>query len=273
MDSVIYNILAKQSEGYAKPGDYTNSEGVLICGKCGEPRTSIKEFPPGSGQKKAFPIICRCDEEEERQYKERLAEQKRKDRVKLLRRSGIYDTAYSDYTFANDDGRNPVLTKKCKKYVEHWEEMADLKCGIVLYGDVGGGKSFFAGCIVNALLDKGVPALITRLSYLVNNRIDKNTPSINLNQFSLIALDDIGAENASQTAFDIVNDIYLMKIPILLTTNLRLSEMKNPEGIERERIYNRLLERAGEKWVVPVVKSRIDSSRELDRKAKEILSK
>ena len=40
--------------------------------------------------------------------------------------------------------------------------------GLLIWGDVGTGKSFFAGCIANALLEKGVPVLMTNFSRILN---------------------------------------------------------------------------------------------------------
>ena len=40
--------------------------------------------------------------------------------------------------------------------------------GLLLMGPVGTGKSFFAGCIANALLEKGVPVLMTNFSRILN---------------------------------------------------------------------------------------------------------
>jgi len=45
--------------------------------------------------------------------------------------------------------------------VEKWPEMRDKNVGMLFYGDVGTGKSFYACCIANALLDKGVSVLVT----------------------------------------------------------------------------------------------------------------
>ena len=39
--------------------------------------------------------------------------------------------------------------------------MRDKNVGMLFYGDVGTGKSFYACCIANALLDKGVSVLVT----------------------------------------------------------------------------------------------------------------
>lgn len=50
---------------------------------------------------------------------------------------------------------------KARAYVENWKEAYKNNTGLLLFGDVGTGKSFFAGCIANALLDRDVPVLMT----------------------------------------------------------------------------------------------------------------
>lgn len=272
MQSIINSIVsANEANGKINEGDFYDENGRLFCGKCGEPKQTSKLFPLVKPPRRMF-VPCRCDREEEERYQRRIEAQKAQDRIKALRRKGVTDAAYNSYTFAADDRRNPKITASCKRYVAHWAQMRDLACGILFFGDVGGGKSFYAGCIMNALLDMGVPVLMTRLSSLVNDRVNSENP-INLKSFSLIVLDDVGAENISQTAFDVVNDIYLAKIPVICTTNLTFAELKDNASVEKQRIYNRLLERCAKKCKVPVTKSRIDASRELDELSKEILNK
>ena len=82
------------------------------------------------------------------------------ERVKRRKAQGLQDRYLYDYTFANDNGQNPVM-EKAHAYVEHWKEAYRDNTGLLLFGDVGTGKSFFAGCIANALLDRDVPVLFS----------------------------------------------------------------------------------------------------------------
>ena len=50
---------------------------------------------------------------------------------------------------------------KARAYVDHWPEAFNRNIGLLLFGDVGTGKSFAAGCVANALLDRDVPVLMT----------------------------------------------------------------------------------------------------------------
>ena len=65
---------------------------------------------------------------------------------------------------SNDNGQNPLMDK-ARAYVENWKEAYKNNTGLLLFGDVGTGKSFFAGCIANALLDRDVPVLMDELSH------------------------------------------------------------------------------------------------------------
>ena len=57
---------------------------------------------------------------------------------------------------------------KARAYVENWNEAYNNNTGLLLVGDVGTGKSFFAGCIANALLDRDVPVLMTNFPTILN---------------------------------------------------------------------------------------------------------
>ena len=80
---------------------------------------------------------------------------------------GLQDRYLYDYTFANDNGQNPLMDK-ARAYVENWKEAYQNNTGLLLFGDVGTGKSFFAGCIANALLDRDVPVLMTNFPTILN---------------------------------------------------------------------------------------------------------
>ncbi len=267
----IINSIANKNKDNAKEGDYTNSQGVLMCGKCNQPKQCIKEYPTGSGIMRKFPIVCRCDEEEEAEFKKRQEQYRWESKLKQLYEQSLTDKAYLKYTFENDDNRNPNLSAMCKKYVEHWDEYKGDCMGILFYGDTGGGKSFYSCCIANALLKKGVRVLVSRLSDLVKNRVDKNADNTDLKIFDLIVLDDIGTENSTQTAYNIIDDIYRCNIPLVVTTNLTPSELKNPDSIDKQRIYDRVLERCCITKKVDVNISRLDTAKIKRERAFEIM--
>ena len=171
--------------------------------------------------------------------------------VDNLKTSGLQDKALYDYTFARDNGINPEI-KLTHNYVSNWEEMKANASGLLIWGDVGTGKSFFAGCIANALLEKGVPVLMTNFSRILNTLTgmhfeDRNQFINNLNRYSLLIIDDLGIERNSDFAleqvFNVIDSRYRSKKPLIITTNLTLSELNNAADIAHKRIYDRILER------------------------------
>ena len=132
------------------------------------------------------------------------------------------------------------------------ERMKARSSGLLLWGDVGTGKSFFAGCIANALLEKGVPVLITNFSRILNTLSgihfeDRNQFIDSLNRYSLLIIDDLGIERNSEFAleqvFNVIDSRYRSKKPLIVTTNLTLEELNNPTDMAHSRIYDRILER------------------------------
>ena len=110
--------------------------------------------------------------------------------------------------------------------------MKENNYGILFYGDVGTGKSFYACCIGNKLLNEGKKVLITSLGRLAKNRLDKTTLTTDLSKFDLIIIDDLGVENDSTaTVYNIVDDIYRFGINLIVTTNLSPEQLKNPTDL------------------------------------------
>ncbi len=264
-------IIKMADRDFENNGDYRDEKGFLMCGKCHSRKEFEHEFPTGSGKMRKFPIVCKCEAEAELRYKQKQASIRQSEHLKTLYSKGLTDQAYHKNTFERDDNRNEKLTTLCKRYVEKWDELKKGNYGIIFYGDTGGGKSFYSCCIANALIQKGVRVLVSRLSDLVKNRVDDNSSQFNVKNFDLIVLDDIGAENYTQTAYNIIDDIYRSNIPLIVTTNLAPSMMKRPTTIEQKRIFDRIIERCCVTQKVDVYKTRLDLAKENREQAMQIL--
>ena len=164
---------------------------------------------------------------------------------------GLQDRRLYDCTFANDNGKTPGLTAKAKRYVEHWEDAARKNIGLLLFGDVGTGKSFLAGCIANALLEQDVPVLMTNFPTILNRMTglfgsERADFLASLNAYDLLILDDLGAERGTEYAleqvFAVIDARYRSRKPLVVTTNLTLDALKHPDDLSHARIYDRILE-------------------------------
>ncbi|WP_373249760.1 ATP-binding protein [Mediterraneibacter gnavus] len=244
----IIETTATLSAPSLKEDEYLNEfDGLVYCSKCHTARQTRKAL---AGRTFTPYILCDCQrelfekEKAEREHEEFLRT------ISQMKSSGLQDKALYDYNFSNDNGINPEI-KHAHTYVEKWSEMKQNSTGLLLWGDVGTGKSFFAGCIANALLEQGVPVLMTNFAKILNTLTgmfseDRNQFINSLNQYSLLIVDDLGIERNSEFAleqvFNVIDSRYRSKKPMIITTNLTLSELNNPPDLMRKRIYDRILE-------------------------------
>ena len=232
-----------------QPDEYFHeSDRLIYCAKCHTPRQGRYTL---QGRVFMPPIRCKCQqklynqEETKRKLLEKQAE------IERMKASGLQDKALYDYTFDKDNGINPEMAY-AHKYVENWEDMKANSSGLLLWGNVGTRKSFFAGCIANALLEKGVPVLMTNFSRILNTLTgmhfeDRNQFIDSLNRYSLLIIDDLGIERNSEFAleqvFNVIDSRYRSKKPLIVTTNLTLTELNSAPDVAHRRIYDRILER------------------------------
>ena len=179
------------------------------------------------------------------------AEQRRKhlQTVEELKRRGFTDSKMREWTFANDNGKCPQM-ELAHFYAEHWETMREENIGYLLWGKVGTGKSYFAGCIANALMEQEVPVRMTNFSAILNDMTasfeGRNEYIERLCRFSLLIIDDFGMERGTEygleQVYNVIDSRYRSGKPLIVTTNLTLDSLQNPQDTAHARIYDRLLE-------------------------------
>lgn len=248
--NTIGSIIANERlHRLPREDEYVNeTDGFIYCSKCRTPRQAKAEL---SGRLLTVPVMCKCMSEARAKEDAERKERERLEHVARLRSAGLRDTALREYTFENDNGYNPEL-KKAHEYVAQWDKMKAMSIGLLIWGNVGTGKTFAAGCIANALIDKGVPVLMTNFSRILNSLTgmfseERNEFIDGFNKYELLIIDDLGIERNSEFAleqvYNIVDSRYRSKKPLIVTTNLTLDELKRPPELARRRIYDRILER------------------------------
>lgn len=136
-----------------KEDEYLNeADGLIYCSKCHTPRQCRVQL---GGKRIPFrPYGAAVS---------RNAYEQQEKRTETAGIPGAYLTAQSQrpagqsaagYNFSNNKGYNPEI-RKAHEYVAHWKEMKEKSLGLLLWGDVGTGKSFFAGGIAKRTVGTG----------------------------------------------------------------------------------------------------------------------
>ena len=245
--NVMENALAHADLKGAVQG----SDGLLYCPVCGEPRQfrlpSVPELPDLG---EPLPILCRC----QRERAERGDAEERRRRAVLEARRAVralgplYEPAYDRFTFTADTRPEREASRLARRYAERFAEIREKGQGLLFTGPVGTGKSFLAACIVNALREEqGHTAVILSTQRLVEVRRESKSFLELLDRlaaFDLVALDDLGAERATDYALEglecLVDTRSLRGLPLLVTTNLSAQELARPRDLRYTRLFDRL---------------------------------
>lgn len=249
-----------QRAGQPENGDYYDSEGFLVCGKChtrrqvevNMPDLKAVPFDPKKKVRVKMPVSCRCRAERRYQEEQMLQQDKDMRAMEALKRQSLMDERLRDVSFdsfrkTNDNAYN---LKLCLRYANHFDEMLAKNQGLLFYGGVGTGKTFAAACIANYLLNQRIPVIMTSFVKLLESMQgfseDDSALIARLNRAKLLIIDDLGAERSTDYAlekvYDIVDSRYRAKLPIILTTNLSMTELKESTDIRYTRIYDRIFE-------------------------------
>jgi DNA replication protein DnaC len=243
----IIDGMVKASEALRDAEDYIGPDGLMWCGKCNTPKQARVEF---MGKVRTPYCLCKCMTEKRDAEEAAWKMQQQLDRVRRLRKMGFPDAEMTRWTFERDDQVNEHLSTVARKYVDNFAEMRKRGKGLLLFGDVGRGKSFMAACIANALIDQGHPCLVTNFARLTNTiqgmYSGKQEYIDGLDSFELLVIDDLASERDTEymqeTVTSIIDARYRSGKPLIITTNLTAQELKAPTDMRKQRIYSRLFE-------------------------------
>ncbi len=249
VDEVLKEMENAANEGMKAADDYMDTEtGLLMCGKCHTKKQKKISF---LGVERVVGCLCRCAAEEMEREREKHREEEELLHIRQMKSAGLQDSTFFDYTFANCDETHPCI-QYARRYVGNYAEFQKNGQGLLFWGNVGTGKTFLAGCIANALMEKNIPVLMTSFPKLLNAlgglySGEKNEYLKSLNQYRLLIIDDLGVERDTpyvlETVYLVIDERYKSGKPFIITTNLSLEELRNPADLEHGRIYDRIMER------------------------------
>ena len=229
-----------------REGEYLGEDGLLYCEKCHTPIQCRKEF---FGKMRTLPCTCKCRQEEMRKRKAEDEARERMQKIERLKSAGIQERHLLDWRF--DVAEDTDTIRWAKNYVANWKKVRAENLGLLLWGDVGTGKSFAAACIANALLEQATPVLMTNFSKILNQMGTMYTEEryqyiASFNHYPLLIIDDLGIERSTEYAkeqvYAVIDERYKANLPLIITTNLTIGEIRNPENVADARIYSRVLE-------------------------------
>jgi len=213
-------------------GDYVCAEDHLIyCGRCRSPKQVRIQL---NGQPMVMNCLCKCGSEKRDAEEEAWKRRERMNRIKRLRVEGLQIPLGRTYTFAHDDGSNPKM-EFARSYVKSWNTCREENLGLFLTGGVGSGKTFFAGCIANALIDQGVPVMMVSIPRMLQTMMalqqwDLAQYICEMDQYSLLILDDYDPENLTpaqrRLLFTIIDRRYGRKQPMIIISARSMEVLK-----------------------------------------------
>ena len=249
VDEVLKEMENAANEGTKAADVYMDTEtGLLMCGKCHTKKQKKISF---LGVERVVGCLCRCAAEEMEREREKHREEEELLHIRQMKSAGLQDSTFFDYTFANCDETHPCI-QYARRYVGNYAEFQKNGQGLLFWGNVGTGKTFLAGCIANALMEKNIPVLMTSFPKLLNAlgglySGEKNEYLKSLNQYRLLIIDDLGVERDTpyvlETVYLVIDERYKSGKSFIITTNLSLEELRNPADLEHGRIYDRIMER------------------------------
>ncbi len=215
------------------------------CKYCGKEykENSIKQmdkFPEYIKEKIKYIPDCNCFEETAKREIEKL-EKKRihecmENRVRKYKDISVVDNKFLESRFENADmsGKLMVLAKR---YADNFL-VKNKKTGLLLYGDVGTGKTFASACIGNYLMEKGKTVMIINLGLYLNKlsrELGESEKDIleQIEKCDLVIIDDFGTEKnlndnstgwRAEKIYNLIDTRYRSGKPLIISTNLNFND-------------------------------------------------
>jgi DNA replication protein DnaC len=241
---VIHN--AEQAQTHNE-NDFYDQEGFLCCGICGERKQRDVELGNLQGRRR-LPRDCACDRLKKQEEEAKAQLQLKLEHIARLKKDCFPDNELLSWTFENDAGKQKKMGIG-RRYVSRWEKVLEENIGLLLYGNVGTGKSYCACAIANALCEMEVPVKYVNLAEVLNElqtAQNRNDYIQRLVTYKLLIIDDFGVqrqtEYAAEQIFNLIDRRNRKRLPLIVTTNLTLDEIKHPADTSQARIYDRVLQ-------------------------------
>ena len=247
-DAMAHIISDRVRDRIGDRPTYNGEDGLLHCATCGGKLQT--EIELGGMTVKVY-CICRCIQDEVDKDEINAMTRALAAEIEVNRRESSCGIDLDLYDFGLwEKGRDDRALKILDKYCDDFKIFQEAGEGLCLYGQVGVGKTFAAGCIVNRLTSEGykvymtnVPSIVAAVQADMSRRqeyLDK------LARYDLLIIDDLTVERATDYVTEIAQEVidarYRTKRPMIITTNADIS-VQDSVSIERQRMFRRIKDR------------------------------
>lgn len=260
MNGAIYDVFAETSAkaGNIHDGNYTyiGDDGLRRCKVCGKKLETILHFnSPALKHMDGMKVscICLCDKEKIKKAHKEMQMLAKQSEAPVIRAECFKSKAMQDMIFDKDDSPKTKTSALVRRYVNNFEKIKlsvnddRVKKWLFIYGGFGTGKSFYAACIANAIIDKGYTAKMGTGADFEAELFaaqDKTAVYKKLLDYDLLILDDFASERKSdymyEVLYNIINDRYNARKPMIFTSNMTTEETINPTDPRIIRIMSRV---------------------------------
>lgn len=240
------DILKSNWKLQERPGDYVEA-GLLHCGNCHEPK---QQRLKGQAKETFGEIVCRackCDRDRNAEIERKIAADELAKRRREAVANGWIPEGYFLNRFERDREPDSKTSKALQKYTENFTDMWKKNIGILLYGEVGTGKTFYASCVASAVFDMGHKIFVDTYANMCQRIQDfgdeRNFVLWCIRNVALVVMDDFGAERdteyVQEKGFTLIDERVKAKAPLIITTNVIPGEANK---LQQARIFSRLKE-------------------------------
>lgn len=249
---IINEASAKAGEKMKAQTFYVDEQGLRRCTVCNKRLETLISIPGLGIYEKKVNCVCDCNDKQKAAYREEIRRMERMAEIPKAKYNAFSTPELEKITFLQDTTPKTEQGQLSRRWVAHYESnkaKGDIKW-LFFYGGCGTGKTFYAACIANAMLNRSYTVKMATASELaaeIYSAHDKTAAYNKYNEYELLIIDDVGAERQSDYMLDIVYSIvnarYNAHKPLIMTSNMTTAETGNPKDKRIERIMSRVWER------------------------------
>lgn len=243
MVNTFTNLFDKLQDKTGLKADEKMQDGLKYCTICNEPRQYNVTL---QGKEYLMPTPCRCQQEALKAAENQLALVKKQQNIERLKR-GITDEKYKNMTFEKSTCNELIFAKR---YTDNFQKYKQDNIGLMILGETGTGKTYAAACIANALIQQEFSVFMANTLYITDKMTnlfanDRLEFIQSLQRYSLLIVDDFGAERCTEFAceqvYNLIETRYRSKKPMIITSNLTPDQLKT-DDLRLKRTYDRVKE-------------------------------